>query len=654
MKADREKRRILLVEDDEVDRLAVERVVREKSLPYDLVCATSPAEAARLMAGQVFDVVLLDYRLKGGTAFDLLAAPGGAAVIFVTGSGGERVAAEALRRGAYDYLIKDPANNYLDLLPATIENAMTRRRAEQALLESEARYQDLFDNAPDMYFLVDERGTVLTVNRQGALQLGYTVDELVGEPVSRVIHAADLEVVRQQLKVAFERPGEVRRLEFRKVAKDGRVMFVSERVSVQARADGVRTARVICRDITDQRRTENRERELQQRLARNERMESLVVLAGGVAHDLNNIIWPLLIYPEMLREKFPEGSREREDVLEIKKSAQRAANVIRDLLTLGRRGRYEMEPLDINDVVRSYLRTPSHEDLGRSYKEVEVRFEPCEKPRAILGSEDHLLKAVMNLVINAFEAMSHGGTLRIATASAHFDRAVEAYEVIPPGDYVVLRVSDTGVGIAEEDRGRVFEPFFTKKKMGRSGSGLGLSVVYGVVKDHHGFVDLESEMPQGTSFNLFFPVAPASVVRVPANGRLAGGTERILVVDDVEVQRALTVRALEAVGYRCAAVANGREAVRLVQDLAARQPPAPPFDLALMDMILDEDFDGLDTYRELLRLQPGLKCIVVSGFSETSRVRDALSLGAWQYLGKPFTQEALCRAVREELDRART
>ncbi|MBN1268426.1 MAG: PAS domain S-box protein, partial [Kiritimatiellae bacterium] len=393
------------------------------------------------------------------------------------------------------------------------------------------------------------------------------------------------------------------------------------------------------RDITERRRAEERERNLQARLTRAERMESLGVLAGGVAHDLNNILGPIVAYPDLILQDLPADSTVRADVLEMQVAAQRAGVIIQDLLTLARRGSYHTEPVSLNAVIESYLHSASMKDLKLRHPNVVLETRPDTRTEPIMGSVPHLTQVLMNLVINAFEAMPHGGHVTISTMPETLPRPYTGYEKIEEGPYSVLCVEDTGPGIPPQDIEHIFEPFFTRKELSHSGSGLGLSVVYGVTKDLHGYVDIRSSLGHGTRFALYFPIAAAMQLPGEEPHRDYRGTETILVVDDIPSQLTLAVRLLSSLGYGVVVRSNGRAAL----DFLARNPVA----LVVLDMIMEEGFDGLDTYREILRVRPGQRCIIASGFSESRRVRDALDLGAGAFLRKPYTIDKLGRAVRE-------
>lgn len=388
---------------------------------------------------------------------------------------------------------------------------------------------------------------------------------------------------------------------------------------------------------------EDQRRSLQDKLDRAERMESLGILAGGVAHDLNNMLGPLVGYPELILSQLPAESPVRQQVQRVGEAARNAADVIQDLLTLARRGRYELEPLNLNAVVRTYLNSPSFSRLSEKCPGVKVDTRLSDSLPFIAGSSVHLSKVIMNLIVNAFDAMQSGGTLLIETSRDNITRLRNGYAQIKAGDYVLLRVCDTGMGIADEDLARIFEPYYSKKRMGSSGSGLGLSVVYGVVKDHQGYYDIISEVGKGTEFILYFPVCGDKPLTPVSKSSLKGGTETILVIDDSPEQRELATDILSGLGYSVTATENGAQGIRYLQEHQV--------DLVVLDMVMEPGLDGLDTYSEILKLHPGQKAIIVSGFAATDRVGKAQRLGAGLYVRKPYTVGTIATAVRQELDK---
>ena len=390
-----------------------------------------------------------------------------------------------------------------------------------------------------------------------------------------------------------------------------------------------------------------RERELEEKLSRSERLESLGLLAGGVAHDLNNILGPMVAYPELILELLPEeDTRLRHMMQQIKESGKKASGVIRNLLTMGRRGSYDLEVVDLNKIVRSYANSPELADVQRNYSKADLRLELAEDLWPIQASVPHLNQVVMNLVINAFESLGRSdGEVLVRTERAGVNKPIDGYHTIEQGLYVKLTVTDTGCGIPPEKIGRIFEPFYTGKKMGRSGSGLGLAVVYGVIQDFDGQIDVRSEPGEGTSFELYFPpMLEATATRKEPELDLHG-SESILIIDDVREQREMAAELLETMGYATNVAEHGHAAVEFLKENDA--------DLIVLDMIMEEGFDGLDTYREILKFKPRQKCIIASGFSENERGRECQRLGAGAYVSKPYTRSTIGRAVRDELERQR-
>jgi signal transduction histidine kinase len=391
--------------------------------------------------------------------------------------------------------------------------------------------------------------------------------------------------------------------------------------------------------------SEKKERkELEAKLVRSQKMEALGLLAGGVAHDLNNVLSGIVSYPDMLLMRLPADSDLRKPLGVMRESGRKAAAIVQDLLTLARRGVTKFEVLNLNPLIDEYLQSPELEKLKSYHPQVEFRTSQQPDLFNVKGSAIHLKKSLMNLVSNAAEALPDGGLVQIATQNRYIDRQLNAYADVAEGEYVVLSVADNGSGIDGDDLGRIFEPFYTKKKMGRSGTGLGLAVVWGTVEDHHGYINVSSEIGQGSHIELYLPATRESLegkAQVIPLKDYCGNGERILVVDDMPAQREITSEMLTELGYRVASAASGEEAVAFVRENTV--------DLVILDMIMEPGIDGLETYTRLQALRPDLKALLVSGFSETGRVKNAQLLGAGAYVKKPFGIETIGLAVRKEL-----
>ena len=433
--------------------------------------------------------------------------------------------------------------------------------------------------------------------------------------------------------------------EYRVVWPDGSVHHLTAR-GRSVRDDSGRPLRIngIIWDVTERKQAEEERRKLEERLQRSEKMEALGQMAGGVAHDLNNVLGVLSGYSELLLFEIPIGSPSRGHVERILQSTEKGAAIIQDLLTLARRNVAVSEVVNLNSVVSEFIKSPVFEKIRDFHPRVTFKTE-CDKHRLNLkGSPVHLEKILMNLVSNAAEAISGQGVVTIRTESVYLDKAVKAFDEVKEGDYVVLTVADTGMGISVEDKEKIFEPFYTKKKMGRSGTGLGLAIVWGTVKDHQGYIDLQTETGKGTTFRLYFPMTREELLEPQQKESLEhykGKGESVLVVDDIPEQREIAARLLATLGYKVNLVASGEEAVEYLKGNKA--------EILILDMIMAPGMDGLETYRRITEIDPRQKAIVVSGFSATDRVREAQKLGAGAYVSKPYTLEKIGVAIRDEL-----
>jgi two-component system cell cycle sensor histidine kinase/response regulator CckA len=378
-------------------------------------------------------------------------------------------------------------------------------------------------------------------------------------------------------------------------------------------------------------------------------MEAIGTLAGGIAHDLNNILTGLVTYPDLILMDLPENSPIRKPIRTMQKSGEKAATIVQDLLTLARRGVVIMENTNLNEVISEYLGSPEHERMQLYHQNVFVKAELEDDLLPISGSPEHLSKIIMNLISNATETMSNGGTIYISTKNQHIERAFNSDAEIEDGDYVVLAVADDGAGIAKKDIERIFEPFYTKKIIGRSGTGLGMAVVWGSVKDHNGYIDVQSTEGKGSTFTLYFPAIREEIIKgktiSPFIQDLIGQGESVLVVDDVKEQREIASAILKKLDYSVATVASGEEAIDYIRHHSV--------DLVLLDMIMDPGIDGYETYKQMIQIQPALKAVIVSGFSETDRVKKAQQLGAGAYIKKPYLLKRIGLAVKTELLRER-
>ena len=519
-----------------------------------------------------------------------------------------------------------------------VKDITERKRAEAAIRESEEKYRLLVESANDAIFIVQD-GFVKFHNKKTEDLTGYPSEELANIPFVTLYHHEDRNMVLERRRRREKGENPPNTYSVRIIKRSGEELWVQLSTAL-IKWQGSPATINFFRDITHQKK-------LEAQLQRARNMEAIGTLAGGVAHDLNNILSGLVSYPELLLMDLSEDSPLRNPILTIQKSGEKAAAIVQDLLTLARRGVAVSEVVNLKHIISEYLKSPEFEKLRSYHPNIRVKtdFEP--DLLNISGSPVHLSKTIMNLVSNAAEAMTHGGSIRISAKNQYIDKPIRGYDDVAEGDYVVFSISDTGVGISPEDMERIFEPFYTKKVMGRSGTGLGMSVVWGTVKDHKGYIDLKSTEGKGTTFTLYFPVTRKQATRdtpIVSIEDYMGNGESILVVDDVNEQREIASRMLRKLGYSVNSVSSGEEAVAYMKDKSA--------DLLVLDMIMDPGIDGLETYKKILDSHPKQKAIIASGFSETARVKEAHRLGAGAYVKKPYVLEKMGMAVKAELDKA--
>ncbi len=531
-------------------------------------------------------------------------------------------------------------------LAISIANAMTFEK----LHASEQKYRELVENANSIILRVDSEGKITYFNEFAQRFFGYTEKELIGKNASRIVMPAsgpDQLNFRELIHALREDPTRQMVSENETRIRSNEVVWVTWTYKPIFNDPGS-IIEVLCigNDITDLRRASQEKEELRSQLQRAQKMEAIGTLAGGVAHDLNNILSGIVSYPELLLMDLKADSPLRKPILTIQKSGEKAAAIVQDLLTLARRGVEATEVVNLNLIASEYLLSPEHAKLELNHPNVTIEKHLDPDLLNILGSPVHLSKTVMNLVSNAAEAMLDGGTIFLSTENRHIEKAVSGFDDIDKGDYATLTVKDTGIGISPEDIERIFEPFYTKKTMGRSGTGLGMAVVWGTVKDHRGYIDITSLEGQGTQIVLYFPVTRKVFypeVEIASIQDLMGNGESILVVDDIESQRQIAAEMLEKLGYRVRTVSSGEEAIEYIENKTT--------DLLILDMIMEPGIDGLETYRKILKIRPEQKSIIASGYSESIRVKEALQLGAGAYVKKPYLMENIGRAIRAELDR---
>lgn len=512
----------------------------------------------------------------------------------------------------------------------------------QSLQRSEERFRHLFESANDAIYLVDAESLNIIDCNQKALELdGYSHGEITAMKMFELYPEDE----REQLDL---RHGEVlRKGSYTSVTSHHHVRKDSILVPVEISSSLVQTGgrkliMNIVRDVSKRKALEKEREETAAKLRRANRMEALGLMAGGVAHDLNNILSGIVSYPELMMMKLPPDSPVRADLQKVMESGQRAAGVVADLLTVARGAATVKEVVSLNQLIRNYMTSPEFHKLMSLHPKVDFVTSLAPDLPDILCSPIHIQKVLYNLVNNAAESIDGAGQVEIKTSIQLISQ--DSGQGPPTGEYTVLRVRDTGSGISQHDLEHIFDPFYTTKKMGRSGTGLGLAVVWNTIKDHDGYITVDSDGSE-TSFTAYLPVTDQDDSSNTLNpyDSLAGlhGTGTILVVDDEHIQCEIVEKILTTLGYEVTAVGSGEEAISFLENNSV--------DLVLLDMLMEPGINGRQTYERIIATHPGQKAIVVSGYSESDDIKQLEKLGVLGLLKKPYTMEEIGKTVQQAL-----
>jgi PAS domain S-box-containing protein len=508
-----------------------------------------------------------------------------------------------------------------------------RRRAEQLLQESEEKYRALFEESKDSVFISTPEGRFLDINQAGAEMFGYSSkEELLEVDIARDLYEVPNQ--RERIKKELEEKGYVKDYEILYRKKNGSVITVLETVTAVRDSRGKIVAfRGIQRDVTDQRK-------LEQQFIQAQKMESLGTLAGGIAHDFNNILSGVLGYASFLKSKIGEDHPHYRYINTIERSSKRAAELTAQLLGFARGGKYNVKPLNLNSVAKEVLNII--ESTFSKKIEIETHFNNLIP--TVSADVSQLQQVIMNLCVNASDAMSDGGTLTIETdIKTLTEDYVKAHPWAEEGIYVCLSIGDTGVGMDEETRKRIYEPFFTTKEEGK-GTGLGLSMVYGVVKNHGGYIDVISQPSQGSTFEIYLPICgEREDAEIISDTAPDGRRELILIVDDEESVRQLAHDVLEAHGYRVLAAADGLEALEMYGRFNGE------IRLVILDMTMPR-MGGHETFLRMKENNPDIRAMLATGFGPDDKTKEVLRSGFIGLIQKPFLPNTLLSMVRSTLD----
>jgi len=533
----------------------------------------------------------------------------------------------------------------LSLAAELFNMALDRQRAEEALRRAEEDYRGIFENSAEGIFQSSLEGRYLRVNPALARIYGFDSPKQLIEStqdIGREIYADPaqrLELLRQ-----VKERGQVLGFEFEALRKDGRRAYVSVDIRAVRDQEGrITFLEGMVQDITDRRLAEKAREELEAQLRHAQKMEAVGTLAGGIAHDFNNLLTAIMGYGELAQLEASTGGDISTHLAQIVKAAERARDLVKQLLTFSRRSETALKPSDLNQLVAQSIKMLEH----TIPKMVEIKVKLSGNLKPILADSTQLEQIIMNLASNASDAMPDGGRLTFETSAAYLGpEFCSEHPGMIPGHYVLLTASDTGQGIDQETLGKVFDPFFTTKDIGK-GTGLGLSTVYGIVQEHGGHVSCKSVPGKGTTFLIYLPVLLTKPAEMADQGTpqptIAGGHETILLVDDESNIRGLAREILEGVGYNVVSAVSGEEALELFREAAGR------VDLVVLDLGMP-GMGGHKCLRELLLIDPALKVLIASGYSSEGSVKDTLQDGAVGYLAKPFKRNDLLLRVRNALD----
>jgi len=627
--------RVLHLEDSGQDAELVRGRLESEGLASEIVQVGSRESFEAAVTSDHFDIVLCDYNIPG---YDGIAAlklvqqyHPTTPVVLLSGSIGEDEAVKCLQLGATDYLIKERLNRLGAAVRRALEEAdhdRRRRQAEEALRESEERFRLLVENSSDLVGEASLDGRFLYVSPNFKTVLGYDVTDLLGTSIFDKVHRDDLPGIR----AAFKQPE--MRAQFRYRLADGSYRWFEITGRVFAAGGGQRRAGFIARDITER-------RVLEDQLRQSQKMDSIGQLAGGVAHDFNNIMTVIQGQASLLDYEMDLPPAMKESLAEIIEAADRAAGLIRQLLTFSRKQIMQPCDLDLNAVVRDMTRM-----LSRTLRDdISLVVNANTSLPLIYADKGMIEQILLNLAVNARDAMPDGGRLEIETASVSVTPGETLlHPEAVPGPAILLRVSDTGRGIPVEIQHRIFEPFFTTKEPGK-GTGLGLATVHGIVRQHRGWIKLQSAADKGTTFRIFFPIhtgAPAAApVVAPVEPATPSGGGTVLLVDDDAGVRRVGRRMLERLGYEVLEATSGIHALELLDQWNHH------IDLLVTDMVMPGGIKGNDLAQRLQAKLPNLRVLFTSGYSVDLVSVDKTVPMDHHFLQKPYSTQQLAQAIRE-------
>ena len=503
-----------------------------------------------------------------------------------------------------------------------------RRQADKALQASEEKYRSIVEGLEEGYFEIDLDQNLTFFNDPLCKILGYSRNELSGGNARSFTSPATMRKM-DQIYSRLQKTGEpIRVTDYDAISKTGASIALELTASLLRNSSGAPIGfRGVLRDVSERKEAEAKSRKLEIQVRQAQKMESIGTLAGGIAHDFNNILMGIQGNASLMGLKTEPGHPNYEKIKNIEMYVQSGTELTRQLLGFARRGKYHAIATDVNDVINK-----SATMFGRTKKEIQIKMDLATDIWTVEVDRGQIEQALLNLYVNAWQAMPHGGDLYIKTENVVLDAEFvnsKPYKV-DPGDYIKITVTDTGIGIDRETRERIFEPFFTTKEMGR-GTGLGLASVYGVIKNHGGYINVYSEIDQGTTFTIYLPASRKKIEKQIEKtvATFAMGTGTILLIDDEEMIIKVGKELLQELGYDVLSARSGQEAMELYEKNADK------IDLVIMDMIMP-GMGGGETFDRLKKINPDIKVLLSSGYSINGQASKILERGCDGFIQKPF------------------
>lgn len=628
---------ILLVDDEE--RFVKSLHANLSYFDYQCTMALTGTEAINLLNEKHFDLALLDVDLPDMTGCDILnyikTSHIATTAIMLTGLSTVEIAVTAMKLGAYDFLSK-PINH--ELLLKTIDKALQHHRLTGELAASENRFQVLAEASWEG-IVVHQNGKLIDANNQFFAMFGYSRQELEhGIFLEKILPPESRQLVTDHIESSF-----FGSFQLTGVKKDGTEFPIETNSrSINYRDKPTRVCAI--RDLSDRVRAEEESLALQNKLAKANKLQALGLMAGAVAHDLNNILTGVVSYPELLLSQLHESDRFYVELKKIQAAGKRAAAVVADLVMLARGGSSTTVVENINDIILNHLSSIEHCERLVKYPKVVIQTNLQQDLHHVCCSHQHFHKILLNLIGNALESVQENGLIRISTQNCKFIHPVSANNAAMAGEeFVKISLSDNGPGIRDKDLEHIFDPFYTTKKMGKSGTGLGLTIVWNTVQEYKGWIEVKDNRP-GAVFEIYLPAAPEyTAVSADASigHQLQGNGEKILLIDDLPEQNETMEKMLVNMGYMPFSVGSGEEGIAFVQ--------SQPVDLVLLDMIMGDGLNGRQTYERILEIYPGQKTIFLSGYSKNEDILKAKALGVSHFLEKPITRRKLGTAIKQVL-----